>query len=118
MLASAGLGGKLGTTGARQVRDHPWFHKPVGIEPPVSWARLEGKDAKPPYVPMITSPHDVQNFDTYDVDEGPIEYPLEDQTGGHYSLTATRLLPIDTDAAWPLPLLAVASPRRYSTGVD
>ena len=50
------LGGKLGTSGARQVRAHTWFHEEFRGVPAISWSKLERKEVKPPFVPKISVP--------------------------------------------------------------
>ena len=74
--ATVRLGGKLGDTGSRQVRGHPWFHEEK-VDNAFTWAALEQKSVKPPFVPRIKNALDMRNFDNYGKDDGQREYPNE-----------------------------------------
>jgi len=48
------LGG--GVADAEEIKSHPWFSS-------IDWNALINKQIKPKYIPLITSPTDVRNFD-------------------------------------------------------
>lgn len=47
---------RLGSDGAEKIKSHPWFQK-------VDWERIYNKQIIPPFVPVLQSESDTQNFD-------------------------------------------------------
>ena len=47
---------RLGYRGSEDIMKHPWFSK-------VDWIAIQNKQVIPPFVPIISSDSDTQNFD-------------------------------------------------------
>lgn len=59
--------------GAAGIKEHKWFTDDF------SWATIEGKSAKPFYVPKVKDPGDTDNFSSYpDSPEDPVPVLPED----------------------------------------
>ncbi|CAD8132805.1 unnamed protein product [Paramecium octaurelia] len=56
---------RLGSKGAQEIKDHPWFLN-------VNWDTLLKKLYKPPFIPLVKSEVDVSNFDP-EFTEQPLE---------------------------------------------
>lgn len=55
---------RLGTAGAREVRQHPWFVR-------MDWQMLEAKKLRAPIVPTLADSTDTSNFDNFDQQIAP-----------------------------------------------
>ena len=47
---------RLGTRGEDEIRNHKFFSS-------INWTKLEAREIRPSFVPTITSPFSVENFD-------------------------------------------------------
>ncbi|KAM3141821.1 hypothetical protein pb186bvf_006143 [Paramecium bursaria] len=73
---------RLGTKGAQEIKDHPWFLN-------VNWDTLLKKAYKPPFVPLIKSDIDVSNFDPEFTDQpvdsvDPNSLPISESVNQKY----------------------------------